>query len=93
MADRAILSLNRSAEDAVKEATPIFKTAITNMSITDAIDILFGKENAATEYLRQNTYSQLKAAFAPKVKASLEKPWVANVSTIQTWITIQNETI
>jgi len=90
LADRAILSLNRSAEDAVKEATPIFKTAITNMSITDAIDILFGKENAATEYLRHNTYSQLKATFAPKVKASLEKPLVANVSTTQTWNTLSS---
>ncbi|HEY6915598.1 MAG TPA: DUF4197 domain-containing protein, partial [Paludibacter sp.] len=85
LVDKAVLSLNRSAEDAVKEATPIFKTAITSMSITDAVGILFGKDNAATEYLRQNTYSQLKAAFAPKVKASLGKALVANVSTNDTW--------
>jgi hypothetical protein len=85
LVDKAVLSLNRSAEDAVKEAAPIFKMAITNMSITDAVGILFGKENAATEYLRQNTYSQLKAAFAPKIQASLEKPLVANVSTAKTW--------
>lgn len=88
LVDKAVLSLNRSAEDAVKEASPIFKNAITNMSITDAIGILFGKENAATEYLRQNTYSELKAAFAPKVKASLSKPLVANVSTTKTWNTL-----
>lgn len=86
--NKTVLSLNRSAEDAVKEATPIFKNAILKMSITDATGILFGKENAATEYLRQNTYSQLKAAFAPKVKASLGKPLVANVSTDQTWSTL-----
>jgi hypothetical protein len=85
LVDKAVLSLNRSAEDAVKEATPIFKTAITNMSITDAVGILFGKDNSATEYLRQNTYSQLKTAFAPKVKASLGKALVANVSTTDTW--------
>jgi hypothetical protein len=90
LVDKAVLSLNRSAEDAVKEATPIFKTAIINMSITDAIGILFGKENAATEYLRQNTYTQLKAAFSPKVNASLEKPLVANVSTNQTWNTLSS---
>jgi len=90
LVNKAVLSLNRSAEDAVKEATPIFKTAITNMTIADAISILFGKENAATEYLRANTYSQLKAAFAPKVKASLDKPLVANVSTITTWNTLSN---
>ena len=90
LVDKAILSLNRSAEDAVKEATPIFKTAITNMTITDAVSILFGKENAATEYLRQATYSQLKAKFSPKVKASLDKPLVANVSTMQTWNTLSS---
>jgi hypothetical protein len=88
LVDKAVLSLNRSAEDAVKEATPIFKTAITNMSITDAIGILFGKDNAATEYLRKSTYTQLKAAFAPKIQASLEKPLVANVSTTKTWNTL-----
>ena len=60
------------------------------MSITDAVGILFGKENAATEYLRQNTYYQLKAAFAPKVKQSLGKPLVANLSTTQTWNTLSS---
>lgn len=88
LVDKAVLSLNRSAEDAVKEATPIFKTAITNMSITDAVGILFGKDNAATEYLRKSTYTQLKAAFAPKIQTSLEKPLVANVSTTKTWNTL-----
>ena len=88
LVDKAVLSLNRSAEDAVKEATPIFKTAITNMSITDAMGILFGNNNAATEYLRKSTYLQLKAAFAPKVKASLDKPLVANASTTATWNTL-----
>jgi len=83
--NKTILSLNRTAEDAVKEATPIFKNAILKMSITDAVNILFGKDNAATEYLRQNTYAELKAAFAPKVKVSLNKPLVANISTNQTW--------
>lgn len=90
LVNKAILALNRSAEDAVKEATPIFKTAIVNMSITDAVGILFGKNNAATEYLRQNTYLQLKAAFAPKVKSSLAKPLVANVSTNDTWNTLSS---
>lgn len=85
LVDKTILALNRTAEDAVNEATPIFKNAIMNMSISDAVGILFGKENAATEFLRQNTYSELKTAFAPKVKTSLNKPLVANVSTNQTW--------
>lgn len=90
LVDRAVLSLNRSAEDAVKEATPIFKNAIKSMTISDAVGILFGAENAATEYLRKTTYTDLKAAFAPKVKASLGKPFVANISTTQTWNTLSS---
>lgn len=88
MLEKAVLSLNRAAEDAVKEAKPIFKSAIKNMSITDAAGILFGADNAATTYLRNNTYSALVSAFAPKVSASLEKPLVANISTAATWNTL-----
>lgn len=85
LVDRAILSLNRSAEDAVKEATPIFKRAITSMTITDATGILFGGQNAATNYLKAKTYNDLKNAFAPKVANSLSKPLVADFSTTQSW--------
>lgn len=88
LVDKAVLSLNRSAEDAVKEATPIFKSAITNMSFSDATSILFGGKDAATQYLRKTTYTQLKTAFAPKIKASLDKPLIANVSTTKTWNTL-----
>ena len=90
LVDKAVLSLNRSAEDAVKEATPIFKNAILKMSLTDGMGILFGANNAATEFLRKNTYSQLQVAFAPKVKASLSKPLVANASTTDTWNTLSS---
>lgn len=85
LVNKAVVSLNRSAEDAVKEALPIFKNAITSMSISDATGILFGNDNAATEYLRKTTYTQLKSAFAPKVKLSLDKALVAGVSTSETW--------
>lgn len=85
MVNKAVLSLNRSAEDAVKEATPIFKKAILSMTIADATNILFGADNAATEYLRKTTYSDLSVAFSPKVKESLGKPLVANVSTTESW--------
>ena len=90
LVNRAVLSLNRSAEDAVKEATPIFKNAIRNMSIADAGKILFGPDSAATAYLRQTTYQELKTAFAPKVRASLDKPLVAGVSTNETWNTLSD---
>ena len=55
LTDDAIKSLNRAAEDAVKVATPIFVSAIKNMSITDAKNILMGQENAATTFLQTNT--------------------------------------
>lgn len=90
LVEKAILSINRSAEDAVQEATPIFKMAIQKMTIADATGILFGTENAATDYLRRTTYADLRNAFAPKVKTSLEKPLVANVSTLKTWNTLSS---
>ena len=90
LVNKAILSLNRSAEDAVKEATPIFKNAIKNMTIADAGNILFGSDSAATSYLRSNTYAQLTSAFAPKVKNSLDKPLVGGISTTQTWNTLSD---
>lgn len=90
LVNKAILSLNRSAEDAVKEATPIFKSAIKNMTIADAGNILFGSDSAATAYLRTNTYTQLRSAFAPKVKSSLDKALVGGISTTQTWNTLSN---
>ncbi len=90
LADKAILAINRSAEDAVKEAIPIFKTAIKNMNFDDVMNVLFGAENAATEYLKSNTLPQLATAFAPKVRESLAKPLVANVSTLETWNLLSN---
>ncbi|MFC4686622.1 DUF4197 domain-containing protein [Epilithonimonas pallida] len=73
LADQGIKLLNRAAEDAVTEATPIFANAITSMTITDAKNILLGNNTAATNYLQTKTQSQLFTAFQPKVKASLGK--------------------
>ncbi|MDB5197899.1 MAG: hypothetical protein JWP88_2270 [Flaviaesturariibacter sp.] len=73
MVDRAILQINRGAEDAVGYARPIFINAIQNMSITDAINIVRGGSNSATTYFRQKTTDQLVAAFAPIIKESLDK--------------------
>lgn len=73
LADDGIKALNRAAEDAVKEATPIFVSAIKNMSITDAKSILMGNENAATVYLQSETTTQLYAKFSPVVKQSISK--------------------
>lgn len=73
LADQGVKLLNRAAEDAVTEATPIFANAITSMTITDAKNILLGSDNAATIYLQTKTQSQLFTAFQPKVQASLGK--------------------
>lgn len=73
LADQGILAMNRAAEDAVKEATPIFVTAIKNMTITDAKSILLGNENAATAYLQGSTNKELYAKFSPVVQQSISK--------------------
>ncbi len=66
-------TLNRAAEEATKEALPIFKNAILGMSISDGFAILNGGDGAATKFLKDNTTSQLVQAFAPKVKTAIEK--------------------
>lgn len=72
--DKFELSMNRAAEQASKEAAPIFGNAIKNMSITDAKNILLGgNDTAATHYLRENTSSALYSAFSPHVKTALDQ--------------------
>lgn len=66
-------TLNRAAEEACKEALPIFKDAILGMSISDGFAILNGGDGAATRYLKDNTTSALKTAFKPKVEAAISK--------------------
>jgi hypothetical protein len=73
LVDNAITSLNRSAEDASKQAASIFLSAIKNMSVTDALGILRGADTSATSYLRKTTTSQLADAFRPIIDASLAK--------------------
>jgi hypothetical protein len=73
MVDRAILQINRAAEDAVGYARPIFLDAIREMTIADAINIIRGPKDAATQYFRQKTTDKLIAAFSPTIKSSLDK--------------------
>ena len=73
LADEGILAMNRAAEDAVKEATPIFVSAIKNITITDAKGILLGNENAATLYLQSQTTTPLYDKFSPVVQQSIGK--------------------
>jgi hypothetical protein len=73
MVDKAILSMNRAAEDAAGKAVPIFVNAIRNMNIQDGINILRGGNGAATAYLRNATTASLTAAFKPVIQTSLNK--------------------
>jgi len=73
LVDKAILQINRSAEDAVGYARPIFLDAIKEMTIADAINIIKGPKDAATQYFKDKTTSKLVAAFTPVVKSSLDK--------------------
>ncbi len=65
--------INRGAEDAAKKAAPIFKSAITQMTFNDAMGILMGSQNAATQYLNRATYNQLYTEFNPVIVESLDK--------------------
>lgn len=71
--DELVLKLNRAAEDAAGEAKPIFIDAITGITITDALGILNGTDSAATVYLKERTFVDLKSAFKPKIETSLSK--------------------
>lgn len=83
--DDVVVQINRSAEDAAKQAAPVFKNAITSMNFTDAWAILNGADTSATHYLREKTYNQLFSLYQPVMQKSLSKPIVGNVSAQKTW--------
>jgi hypothetical protein len=71
--DEVVLSINRAAEDAAKDAEQIFVAAVKGMTVKDAINIVKGANDAATQYLKRTTSPELKAKFLPVIKASLDK--------------------
>ena len=73
LADEGLKVLNRAAEDAVKEATPIFVDAVRNMTFMDAKSILMGNESSATNYLQNSTSTALYGKFNPVIKSSFTK--------------------
>ena len=77
------MSMNRAAEDASAKALDIFVDAIRNMSIQDAVSILNGGNDAATQYLKRTTSPALTRAFMPVIKQSLDK-----VNATQYWATV-----
>jgi len=73
LVDKAVLSMNRAAEDAASTAKDIFVGAIKEMTVTDAINIVKGEDDAATQYLETNTTDKLTEQFSPIITNSLEK--------------------
>lgn len=71
--DAFVRQLNRAAEDAATKAGPVFLSAISNMNINDGLNILKGNNDAATQFLKQNTSSELNNQFKPVIAASLQK--------------------
>ncbi len=71
--DEFVMTMNRAAETASKEAAPIFINAITSMSIADGFAILKGNDNAATMYLKDKTSGQLRVKFNPVVKNAIDE--------------------
>lgn len=83
--DTVVTLFNRAAENAAPKSVYIFANAITGMSIADAKNILFGADNAATTYLRTNTFTQLQGTFNPSIINSLNTVKIANVTPVQAW--------
>lgn len=88
LVEDVVIRINRAAEDAAKEAAPIFVNSITSMSIGDAWGILKGADNAATTYLKNTTSTELYNLYKPKIQASTEKKIVGNISTKDSWNTL-----
>ncbi|MGW8316931.1 MAG: DUF4197 domain-containing protein [Bacteroidales bacterium] len=85
MVEDVILRINRAAEDAAKEAAPIFVNSIQQMTIRDAFDILRGADNSATQYLINTTRTDLYNLYQPKIRQSTEKDIVGGISTRESW--------
>lgn len=86
LADEGLKVLNRAAEDAVKEATPIFVDAVKGITFNDAKNILLGADNSATNYLKGKTNSALYNKFNPVIENSFAK-----VGADQIWTNIINK--
>jgi hypothetical protein len=86
LADEGLKVLNRAAEDAVKEATPIFVNAVKDITFADAKNILLGSDNAATQYLTSKTQTELYNKFKPVINNSFSK-----VGADQIWTNLINK--
>lgn len=91
LVEDVVVRINRAAEEAAREAAPIFLSSITSMTFNDAMGILKGTDNAATEYLRSTTSEQLFTLYKPKIQAALDKKLIANISATESWTKLTTE--
>jgi hypothetical protein len=76
LADEFVTTMNRAAEQAVPQAAAVLGDSVKQMTISDARSILTGTNNAATQYFRRTSETNLHARFLPIVKAATEKAGV-----------------
>jgi hypothetical protein len=100
--ENVVKSVNRAAEDAAKDAAPIFKNAITDLNISQGLEILQGQvpdsgsmksagfdSTAATNYLKMVTFSPLTDLYAPKIDLALDKDLGLGFSANDAWKTLR----
>ncbi|MEO8315111.1 MAG: DUF4197 domain-containing protein [Pseudomonadota bacterium] len=78
-------AMNRAAEAAVPQARELLVQSIKQMSVKDALGIIRGPENAATEYFRKSMSDQLTEKFQPVVsKATADVQLAAQYKSVAT---------
>ncbi len=85
LVEKVVLGINRAAEDAAKEATPIFVNAVKSMTITDAMSILAGGNHAATDYFKSKTKDELVNLYASKISHSIDQKLIGELSAQSSW--------
>lgn len=65
-------TMNEAAEKAVPEAAIILANAIRDMSIDDAMNIVNGPEDSATQYFKKMSEASLSEKFKPIVKQATD---------------------
>jgi hypothetical protein len=83
--ESVVLGINRAAEDAAKEAAPIFINAVKSMTISDAMGILAGGNTAATDYFKSKTKKDLTSLYSQKISSSINKKIVGEYSAQYSW--------
>lgn len=74
------LSMNRAAEQAISQATPVVVNAIESMTLEDAQRIYQGGDTAATEYFKSRTFEDLTVLLRPQIEESM-----AQTGTTAAW--------